>query len=122
MANEITVNATLACTNGSFKLPNLGGRKSVNMAAQGLAAKVTSIATSDTQVITTGVTTLGWAYFCNLDATNFVEIGNYTSSTLYPFVRLKPGESCVLRLAQGITIYAKADTGAVNLQHAILND
>lgn len=65
------------------------------------------------------VATAGYAYFRNLDATNFVEIGVQVAGTFYPLIKLLAGEVAVLRLAT-VTFYARADTGTVNLLSSIL--
>ena len=70
----------------------------------------------------TDLTTNGVAHFWNRDATNFVQIGVDVAATFYPLIRLNAGEGCIIRLSQGVTPYAKADTAAVILQRDILDD
>lgn len=74
------------------------------------------------QLVVTDITTEGWAYFRNRDATNYVEIGVDVAATFYPVIRLNTGESCAVRLTQGVDIYAQANTAAVILQREILDD
>lgn len=62
------------------------------------------------------VATVGWAYFENLDTTNFVQLGPATGSY---FLKLLAGEKCVCPL-NSATIYALADTAAVRLMVTIL--
>lgn len=54
----------------------------------------------------------GWFYARNLDATNYVQVG----STGVPLAHLKPGEECMFRMVNGITLYAQANVGACNLR------
>ena len=66
----------------------------------------------------------GVFFFRNIDETNFVEIGitsdDTSGGTFYPFLKLLAGEYAVGRLSNA-TIFAKADTAAVNLQFRMLS-
>lgn len=64
------------------------------------------------------VSAAGWAFFENLDATNFVRLGIDSAGTFVPFLKLMPGESVIVRLATNAP-YAKADTAAVQLDYEI---
>ena len=75
--------------------------------------------------ITQGDTTDGGVYFFrNIDETNFVEIGvtsdDTSGGTFYPVLKLLAGEYSVGRLSNA-TIFAQADTAAVNLQFRMLS-
>lgn len=62
--------------------------------------------------------TLGWAYFKNLDSTNFVQIKTASSGTA--IVKLKPGEFALFRFGSGVTApYAIANTAACLLEFRI---
>ena len=73
-------------------------------------------------IVITDLTTVGWCYFRNRDATNFVQIGADVAAAFVPVVRLNAGEACVFRMSQALTPYAKADTAAVILECNILDD
>jgi len=120
MANEITFSTSLKVTKGDFT-DSKSGSDTADMATATAAGGTPSIGTSSHEaILVTDVGTPGWAWFKNIDATNYVQIGVDVSATFYPFVKLLPGESCVLRL--GTTApYAKANTGAVKLQYLILD-
>lgn len=126
MAKEITITQALTLANGeldSLTIPartfwvtqntavpvRVGGNQTIGFAAHEALAL-------------TDITTNGWAYFRNRDAAHFVQIGVDVTGTFYPLVRLNAGESCMFRLSQGITPYAKADTAAVVLSRDILDD
>lgn len=64
------------------------------------------------------VSAAGWAFFENLDATNFVRIGIDSTGTFVPFLKLLPGESVWVRLATNAP-YAKSDTAATQLNYKI---
>ena len=75
-----------------------------------------NIGTSYEAVNVADLTNKGFALFTNLDATNFVEVGVEVSAAFYPFLKLLPGESSVVRLSPSVSLFAKADTAAVNLE------
>lgn len=78
--------------------------------------EVKSIATSDTVLDLGGISTIGFCVFKNLDATNYVEIGD--NNTTYS-LKLKALEFCVVRWNQA-AIHAKANTSAVLLQYLLI--
>lgn len=84
------------------------------VAARGIA----SIGTGAHEAIPLGdVTAIGWCEFVNHDTTNYVEIGTDVAAAFVPFLRLNAGERAVCRLSAAIAPYAKANTGAVNLEY-----
>lgn len=124
MANEISVNVTLSATKGSISL-NRPLSKSVDWTLARNSAAVQNIPTTaagTALTINASVTTNGWGYFNNLDATNYVEIGIQQAGTFYPLARCKAGEPAMFRVAAGVTPYARANTAAVDLEFNILND
>lgn len=125
MASEINVNATLNAQKGSIALSRTFN-KVVNWTVARNSAAVQNIAAGGTAgvalTVNASVTTFGWAYFNNLDAANFIEIGVQVAGTFYPLVRMEAGEPAFFRLAQGITLYARANTAAVDLEFGILNN
>jgi hypothetical protein len=65
---------------------------------------------------------MGYAFFRNIDATNYVEIGVQISTVFYAFAKLKAGEVAVVRMNQTNPPYALANAAAVVLQYTILAD
>lgn len=125
MANEIHVFLKLTATKGSLSVapPQLNTTFTLSAAAPNVAGVTQAIGFAAHEVVTVGdVATLGWAWFKNTDATNFVQIGLDVGATFYPLVRLNAGEAGCFRLAQGITVYAKADAAAVVLEKYILDN
>lgn len=122
MANEITLQGTLQISNGDFKQDWRPGSIQVTQTTQAMAGGIQSIGTSAEALGVTDVATPGYSFFRNLDATNFVTIGTYVSSTYYPCLKLKAGEYGIVRLDGSKTFYAQADTATVKLQYAILSD
>lgn len=119
MADEISFSVSLKATKSSFVLPQHSTADTVDMATAGQAGGVQTVGTTHETIGVTDLSTPGWSYFKNLDTTNYVELGRDVSASFYPFVKLLPGEACVLRL--GTTApYAKANTASVKLQYVIL--
>ena len=122
MANEITLSGSLQIANGDFKQDWRPGTIQITQTTQAAAGGVQTIGTSEEAIVVTDVSTPGYAFFRNLDSTNFVTIGTYVSATYYPCLKLKAGEYAIARLDGTKTFYAKADTASVKLQYAILSD
>ena len=121
MANEISVNLILKAAKGYLSLDR---RCDFTPTLNGSTASVNfqSIGTSNEQInIGSDVTTAGFFYFRNCDATNFVTIGVLHSAVFVPLIKLKPGEASVGRLATS-AVYALADTASVVLECTVLND
>jgi hypothetical protein len=66
-----------------------------------------------------GVTTAGFAYFHNSDATNYIEIGVQDASTNFcAFLKLASGQNATVWL--GTTApYARANTNSIKLDYVI---
>ena len=122
MANEITITTGLVATSGSFLVQHSTLTKQATLTTATRSLNTQSIATSATALVIAGGVAAagGWAWFRNLDATNYVSIGVYVSTTFYPLVRLNAGEAAVFRLGV-ITPYALANTLAVILEHDIMS-
>lgn len=123
MADEITISAILRCENGNLSVRRDSGSSRFTQTAIGRAGGAQSVGFAAHEAVAVGdVSTLGWAYFKNLDTTNFVEIGVDVAATFYPLVRLEAGEAALFRLSPSATVYAKANTAAVLLDCEILED
>lgn len=125
MANEISVTTNLTATKGNLSFArSVTTNATMNLARKGdFVQSIPTTAAGTALTIPAGVTTNGWTLFRNLDATNYVEIGSQTGGTTFlPVGRLNAGESALFRLAQGVSIYARANTGAVDLEANVLND
>jgi len=122
MANEITITTGLVATSGNFLVQHSTLTKQATLTTARRSLNTQLISTSSTAlVIASGVAAAGgWAWFRNLDTTNYVEVGVQVSGTFYPLVRLNAGEAAVFRLGV-ITPYAYANTGSVYLEHDIMS-
>ena len=129
MADEIKINASLQINDTNLVEAFLPGTLSIDFDSAGAASRygsggVQAIGTSVEQV-TQGDTTDGSIFFFrNIDETNYVEIGitsdDTSGGTFYPFLKLRAGEYSVGRLSNA-TIFAQANTAAVNLQFRMLS-
>lgn len=125
-ANALKITTSMKLENGdldSFYVPSRTQSITQNTAAPARVDGLQSIGFAAHETIdVTGLTTLGWCYFRNRDATNYVSIGVDVAGTFYPLVKLKAGEGCMLRLDSAATVYAQADTAAVLLERLIIDD
>lgn len=55
----------------------------------------------------------------NLDADNYVEIGIDQTGSFVPIAKIRPRRMAVIPPASGVTLYAKANTAAVELRRFI---
>jgi hypothetical protein len=106
---------------------DVGGRKrslpstttKFSVGTNNVIENIQNIGTSEEALTMGEVTNPGFAYFKNLDTTNFIEIGQYDVNTNFvAFVKIETNAACVLWL--GTTApYAKADTAACKLDYVI---
>lgn len=120
MANEITVTLRMGCINGNFNPGTISASSlQYDQAAAGAASGIQAIGTSEETLSTGDLTTYGWLYIRNLDATNYVQLG--FSTGVYG-IRLEAGEPAMFRTEPAATVYLKADTAACNVQFQWLED
>jgi len=111
MANEITVQSRLMCTNGNLKFDYPTGNVLVTQtAAGGPTPGYVTIGTTEESFAFPELSTLGFLIMRNLDATNYVQWGFATG--VYGG-RMRAGEPAgPFRLEPGATLYLKANTAA----------
>lgn len=120
MANELTLNLKVKYEkNGITDTRTFSDN--VDVSGAFLCGGVQTIGTTEELLAVGDVATKGYARFMNIDATNYVEIGSYVAATFYPLIKLKAGETAVCRLS-AVTVYARANTAAVNLDYMIFSD
>jgi hypothetical protein len=100
MSNELRLSGVLSVTfatpQRSYSWPF---KAQGDVSAEGPASITHVASTSDEQIsFPADFSTPGVAVFTNLDDTNAIEVGHYTGGTVYPFLRLLPGESFPVRL------------------------
>lgn len=124
MAQEITINASLSCTNGNYSDSQTVNNLRVDQSAQGAIAGTVATSTSEADLTTTGVSTNGWMYLRNLSTTTGENIlyGPKSSGVMVAFGTVKPNEAQWFRLGSGVTFRYKSATGTPKLQYWLLND
>ncbi len=121
MADEITTNFSLNYERGESKLQIPSRQQKVDASSAVKVGNTQTVGTTHEALVLGDVASCGGAWFCNLDATNYVDIGVDVSSTFYGLIRLMPGKSTfVPRLATNAP-YARANTSAVSLEYIIFS-
>ena len=120
MADEITVSIRFDITNGNYKPGTINlSNEAFDQAAVGCAEGVQAIGTTEEQLAVGDLTTYGWLYLRNLNATNYVQVG--FSTGVYG-IRLEPGEPAIFRTEPAADVFLKANTAACNVQYRWLED
>ena len=126
MASEISVTTRLYAKKSFLVVDNNVGTINADLSGSTSAAGIVSIPTTagGTALSLDGITTatMGYAFFRNIDATNYIEIGVQVGGTFYALVKLKAGEVGLFRMNQTNPPYALANTATVVLQFTILAD
>jgi hypothetical protein len=119
MADEISLTITLAYSKGgvsrSFRLND-----TFDVSGTAIGGGVQNIGTSWEVVSMGDVTAPGWIIVKNIGPTNYVEFSSNSGGT-NPLLKLKVDEFEVFRLT-GTTLYARANTAAVDLDITIFSD
>ena len=120
MANEISLSFRMGVTNGNYDPGTISvSNQLIDQAAAGAVEGIQNIGTSEETLGVGGLSTKGWIFMRNLDATNYIEAGFAT--TVYG-IKLEAGECAMFRTGGSATIYLKANTAACNLQYRWLED
>jgi hypothetical protein len=122
MANELKLSIAGQLANGQLTDQIRAENLSLTQNTAALISKTVSVTTSEADLDTTGITTLGYALIKNLGPTNFLKYGPKSGGSMVAFGRLKVGEVALLRLEPGITLRWVADTATVSALVKIYND
>jgi len=121
MTNEITLNLRCLLDNAGLEDDFNPGKLQITQSGQVIFKRSPSIATTETTVTLTGITTPKVAYLYNLDGTNYVEWGTTTADygfKLFPYGN--GGIPNLLTLNAGkTTLYLKANTAACKVLIAV---
>lgn len=113
MANEISLQALLTTSKNGVTISG-SVSKAITQTGDQAIGNVQIIGTATEALVLGDVTTIGYIYLKNMDATNFVSFGLNTPVAGDAFCKLLPGEAAVIPTRQ-TTIYAIADTAPVNV-------
>lgn len=120
MAGTITVSAQLKVENGKLEANRRLNSQQFTQNNQGLSYETQNIGTSEEALNISGdISTAGYAFFRNLDDTNFVSIRMGTGNP--DVIKLDAGQFALVPLAAK-DLYAVADTAAVELEFMVLED
>lgn len=124
MASEISLSVSLRASKPSTTriMDFSPGSLTFDMSGNNADQRIVTVSTTYGAVsFSSDIGTEGYAYFRNLDSTNYLELGVEVSSAFYPLVKLKAGRVAVFPLAiQGL--FAKANTASCHLQFGVLED
>jgi hypothetical protein len=114
MANEISVTSGIEVNKGNLIFKQASRTATFDMTGSGGPTPgCISVGTSEESTTFPELTTEGWLWMKNLDATNYVQWG--FSTTVYGG-RMKAGETAgPFRMEPGLTLYLKANTAACNV-------
>ena len=99
MANEITLNVSMAVSKGTLRYSFTPPTASINLTGNAAAGGVQNISTTTEALSLIDVTTRGLGNFLNLSTGTEVEIGAWDGTAFRPFGLLKSGEPAVMRLS-----------------------
>ena len=119
MADELTLRVSLSFEKSDTIMELLFGPAPIEVAGTKPLRNRQSIGFAAEEAIVVGDAAAG-GYFAavNRDATNFVELR--PGAGLADLIKLLPGDVCLFRLTGDATLYAIANTAAVELEYVIL--
>lgn len=117
MANEITVAVSITCTKNGATVTGTASN-TITMAGEQFISNVQAVGTSNEALVVGDVSTVGWVFCKNLDATNYVEV-SLDNAQADIIATLLPGEAALFKPGT-TTLYAKANTAGCNLQVVLI--
>ena len=117
MANELQIYNSFSYNKGGASF-GLSAQNQVTVTTNAFINSLLNVTTSDTVVDLGPVSSIGYVYVQNLDATNFILIG--PSSGSY-FIKLLANEVAVFR-SNVSSIHLIADTAACMVQYAVVSN
>jgi hypothetical protein len=125
MANEISVNLTLAVRNGNYD-DSVSGSGRFDQATNLAAAAVIDVGTNVETIALAEVTAAGYAVFRNLSTatsgTAYIALGAYVGTNLHEFVHLRRGQPGLVPLARSVTVGARAYGATTKLRYIVLSE
>jgi len=123
MANELTINLTMALANGELVENFAPAQLSVDQDSVGAYRAVQIVGSSAEEDMAVGdVASEGWLFLKNLDPVNYVTYGPNDGAVMEPIGRIEAGEFAALRMEPGTTMRMQADTAPVKVQIILLED
>lgn len=119
MADEAIVTVSLQFKKGNVDLTLSDAAKKFDVTGTRYMRTVQNVGTSEEALDMGDITDPGWAYFRNLDSSNYVEIAQATGANA--FLRINAGESCCFRLI-ATAPFVTANSSAVDLEYMIVQN
>ena len=117
--SNITTQSGIQISKGSLSVQFPLVSQTRTMTGNRVIRNVQAVGTTHEALVVGDLVSAGTAYFTNLDATNFVQIGVEVAATFYPVIKIEAGKTeGPFRIAT-LSLFAKADTAAVNLDSFI---
>lgn len=119
MANEISIEFAIACTNGEFQFDKSLSFRATQTTAGGGQPGTVACSTSDAAISISGLSAPRWCYMKNIGA-NTVDIGPTSGGAIVKMIRLLAGEGCPVSLTPSVALRCQTTTGTSSLQiHAL---
>lgn len=118
MASELQVQGQLVFAKSGAALSRIFPSTYFDVSGTAGVANVISVGTSDESLALGDISTIGWVYMKNLDATNYITAG--ADGTLYN-IKMKAGEPFFGRW-NGAAIHVKANTATCNMEYLLIPD
>lgn len=122
MANEVTVTAQLRVIEGSLDTQRQGAANvQFDLTSAKVDSGVQNIGTTEENIALVNVSNPAWCFIRNLDATNYVQVGQDNASTMRELIRLPAGGFAVFPMDAGLSaLRCKANTAACNVYYYIV--
>ena len=119
MANELTISGSIKFAKGAKSVSLAKSGVQLDVAGDNYIQKTQSIGTSEEAIDLGDITIPGYAFFVNLDSTNFVSLRDATGAD--DMIDIPPGGIALFKFHAGATApYAIADTAAVEIEYLIV--
>lgn len=115
MANELRITLGISYANGGMTDSVPTATLPISQSSLEFQGEVISVGTSEQDLDTSNITTLGFLFLKNLDATNYVQWGPKDGGSMVALGRIQPGECALVRLDPGITLRWAANSAAVKV-------
>lgn len=120
MANEISINVTMSCRNGSLIHQVAPGTVQVNQTTKKVLDNTQTIGTTAENIYTGDLTAPGYMHVTNLSATNYIEIGRDNGGTFVATGKVQPGKTGgPIEFPDSATLQARANTAACDVRFII---
>lgn len=114
---QIRIQSNISVSNGGLTADTKQSSYQVAQTTAGIHDAVHSITTTEAALSFPTITTKGYLWLKNLDATNFVTWGPESGGAMVPMGKLSAGETAgPFEVASGVTIRMDADTATCKVR------